>query len=417
LFGYRVPDADEVMLVSGGKSKEEDHPFRIYRNAKFIIPGLRKVRFLSLAQRKAEVAEPCTTTQGLNVNVRASVYFKIPRDDASIYAAGERFLDDQRSDVAMESQVGGVFSGHLRAIVGEMTIEDIIRKRQTLADSVLGASKTEVANMGLQIDSFQITHMDDGNSGYIDALSAPYRAKVQQDAQIAQSAASQAAAEKEQESQRNQSAYQRETLVAKAQYQADVDTQAQKSAQAGPLAAAQAQAQVIEEQEKIAKRQAALRTAQLESEEIAPATAQARKRVIEAEAQAQVAEVQNKVAAENSRITALANADNTKVLADASAHKLEVEAAALAANDRVNVDLKLIEQLPQLVAAAASGLANANLTVFNGADGLNDVLTSTVSQAMSIYNTLRQGLEKAQDTADARNISELGTYTPANTGV
>lgn len=406
MFGFRVPDVDEVMLISGGRTKD-DKQFAIHRSSKFIFPGLpRKVAFLSLAQRKANIEEVCNTTQGLPIKLTATVAFKIGRDDDSIYAAGERFRDDQKRETDMATQTGGIFAGHLRSIAGDMTFEAIMRNRQELADKVLDASKTEVANMGLLVDSFQINSLV-GPQDYVEALSAPQRAAVAQQAATAQAAADQATAlaqaraeqaseEARQESVRNQAEYKRQTLVVQAQYQAEVDAENEKARQSGPLSAAKNQQQVLAEQEILATRQASLRAAQLQAEKIAPAKAAAEQLKIEAEAEA--ARVMT---------AAKAEADRTTVQADADAHKMSVQAEAMAANDRVNLDRVLIDQLPRLVEAASQTLNNANVTIFDGIDGANKAVTAAVTQGLSIFNTVKGQLAKGVDPKDLKAIEDM----------
>src|SRR5712675_409764 len=134
-----------------------------------------------------------------------------------------------------------IFAGHLRSIIGSMTVEQIIRERQKLATEVLDGSKEEMARIGLTVDALQIQSIDDGNLGYILAMSAPHNAAIQQQAQIAQAKADQASAEAEQESQRNQAEFVRQTAIVKAQYKAEVDNAQAEAGQAGPLSEARAQ--------------------------------------------------------------------------------------------------------------------------------------------------------------------------------
>ena len=177
----------------------------------------------------------------------------------------------------MTELVGRIFAGHLRSIVGSMTVEDIIRERQKLASEVLDASKPEMARLGLVVDAFQIESMDDGQAGYIKALSQPHIAAVNQAAQIAQAQADQAASKVRQESDRNQAQYQQQTSVAKAQYQAEIDQAQQTAAQAGPLAQAKALQDVLSEQALVAQSQGELRRQQLVAEVVRPAEAEAEK--------------------------------------------------------------------------------------------------------------------------------------------
>ncbi len=180
MFGYRVPAPDEAMLISGGRAPG-NAPFRVVTgHGAFIMPFFRKVRFLTLAMCEAEVAEKCVTQQGITLNVRAVIAFKVGNDDESIVSAGQRFLSDQEQ---MAVLTGRIFAGHLRSIIGSMTVEQIIKERQKLATEVLDGSKQEMAKIGLTVDALQIQSIDDGQLGYILAMSAPHNAAIQQQAQ------------------------------------------------------------------------------------------------------------------------------------------------------------------------------------------------------------------------------------------
>lgn len=257
MLGYHVPDPDEAMLVSGAKSKDNT-PFKvIIGRGAWVVPFFRKVRYLSLAMFEAEIKERCETKQAIQLDVRAVIAFKVANDTPSIVNAAQRFLSEQEREMSMLT--GRIFSGHLRSIVGSMTVEEIIRERQRLADEVLVASKVEMSNIGLWVDSFQIMSIDDGDLGYISALAAPHNAAVQRDAHIAQSQAAQRSAEAEQESLRRQAEYERETALLKAQYQRDIDKAQAEAAAAGPLAQALAQQEVLIAKAEQARKEAELR--------------------------------------------------------------------------------------------------------------------------------------------------------------
>src|SRR5512143_3788258 len=213
MLGYRVPAPDEAMLISGGKNRGET-PFRVVTgHGAFVMPFFRKVRFLTLAMCEAEVEETCVTHQGITLNVRAVIAFKVGNDDESIVNAGQRFLSDQSQ---MSVLTGRIFAGHLRSIIGSMTVEEIVTERQKLAIEVLDGSKAEMAKIGLIVDSLQIQSIDDMGAGYIAAMAAPNNAAIQRQAKIAQAQADQAAAEAQQASARKQAEFARETSVVRA---------------------------------------------------------------------------------------------------------------------------------------------------------------------------------------------------------
>src|ERR1700678_2425780 len=253
MFGYRVPAPDEAMLISGGKYGMKGAPFRVVSgHGAFVTPITRKVRYLTLSMQEAEVAETCVTHQGITLNVRSVIAFKVGNDEESIVNAGQRFLSDQNQ---MSTLTGRTFAGHLRSIIGSMTVEEIVTERQKLATEVLDGSKSEMAKIGLTVDSLQIQSIDDNNIGYIQAMAAPHNAAIQRQAQIAQAQANQASAEAQQQSQRAQAEYARQTSIVQAQYKAEIDRAQAQAAQSGPLAQAQATMAVLSAQAELAQRQ------------------------------------------------------------------------------------------------------------------------------------------------------------------
>src|SRR3982074_1188612 len=114
MLGYKVPDPDEARLISGGRAKS-NAPFRVVTgHGAFVIPFFRKAAFLTLAMCESEVAEKCVTQQGITLNGRAGVGFKVGNDPESIIAAAQRFLSDQDQ---MQVLTGRIFAGHLRSII------------------------------------------------------------------------------------------------------------------------------------------------------------------------------------------------------------------------------------------------------------------------------------------------------------
>ena len=366
MFGYRVPAPNQALLISGRKQRGADAlQFKIVTgHGVFVVPVFSRASTLTLAMQEAEVAEDCFTQQGLTLAVQAVIAFKVADDHESIAAAARRFQGDQSQ---MATLVGRIFSGHLRSIIGSMTVEAIIREQQTLGDAILNASKMEMGRIGLAVDSLQISSIDDKGANYIKALAAPHQAKVNQDANVAQAAADQASAMARQESARYQAEYARQTAVAQAQYQAEIDQAQQRAAQAGPLAAAQAQQAVLAERALVAQKNAELREAELIAEVVKPAQAEA----------------------ERIRTLARAQADATKLSAEAAA-----------AEGRIALDQLVIQQLPDLLRAAAKGLQGSNLTILNGADGLSGVVASLAGQGLAVLESVRRGLDGTAIGAD-----------------
>ena len=357
MFGYKVPAPDEAMLISGGRRGQGGTPFRVVTgHGRFVLPVFRKTRFLTLSMQEAEVSETCVTKQGISLTVKAVIAFKVGNDVESIVNAGQRFLSDKDQ---MSTLAARIFAGHLRSIIGSMTVEEIVTERQKLAEEVLDTSKSEMAKIGLIVDSLQIMSIDDMQTGYIDAMAAPHKAAIQRQAQIAQAQATQASVEAQQEAERNKAEYARHTAIVQAKYKAEVDQAQAMAAQAGPLSAARAQQEVLMAQTELAERAAELRQQQLVAEVVKPAQAEA----------------------ERVRITAAAEAE-----------RMRVQAEAAASYDRVALDRMIIDQLPLIVEKAAAGLNGANINVLNGADGLSEIAAGLVGQGLAILESVKKGI-------------------------
>jgi hypothetical protein len=205
-------------------------------------------------------------------------------------------------------------------------------------------------------------------------MAAPHNAAIQRQAKIAQAQANQAAAEAEQESARKQAEYQRQTAIVQAKYKAEVDKAQAEAAQAGPLAQASTQREVIAAQTELAQRQAELRQQQLAAEVVKPAEA---------------------------------DAERIRVLAKADAERMKIQAEAAASHNRVALDRMLIDQLPQIVREAAGGLANANINVLNGAEGLGQIAAGLVGQGLSIFESVKANLAEADETERRSSAAEL----------
>jgi flotillin len=357
MFGWHVPAPDEAMLVSGKRHTENGLPFKIVTgHGAFVLPIRSRVSILTLAMQESEVAEDCVTKQGITLQCRSVIAFKVGDDHESIANAARRFLEDQDH---MSILTGRIFAGHLRSIIGSMTVEEIIRERQRLAEEVLGASKPEMERIGLVVDSLQIQSIDDRGSGYIAALAAPHQAAVQRDAQIAQAQAEQASAQVQQESQRAQLEYQRQTQVAQAGYKGEIDRAQSQAQTAGPLATAESQMAVLKAQAELAIRNADLREKEL------------------------IASVQKPAEAEAYRIRTIAEAESART---------RMQAEATSTGQGIALQRMLVEKMPDIIGAAAAQLANANVTILNGADGMGQLLAGLAGQAGQLMRVVQEGI-------------------------
>ncbi|WP_030934947.1 flotillin family protein [Streptomyces sp. NRRL S-646] len=433
---WRVAEPNEALVISGSKHKTEGlgegMGFRIVTGrGTLVLPGVQAVRKLSLDLNETELHVDCVTHQGIPLKVRGVVIFKVGDDYVSIANASRRFLDQQK---LMAERVHNVFAGHLRSIVGGLTVEDMIRDREKLTAQTRAACGTEMEKLGLIVDSLQIHEIEDP-TGYIQNLAAPHASAVQRDARIAQAESNRLATEAEQQSFARMAEATRDSEILQAGYQAQRDKAAAQARQAGPLADAAARQEVVVQETRVAELEAHRREQQLQADVRKPADAKAyeKRTLAEAErdarisaAQAKAKETELAAAAEATRVKTaagaeaeatkargaaaatatkatgeaeaaaaqakgLAEAEATKAKGLAEAEAIKARAAALAENQEAVVAQQLAENWPEIVKAGASAFGSVdNMVVLNGADGMADMLAKALTMGGTGLGLARQ---------------------------
>src|SRR3954467_14690136 len=227
---WKVPAADEALIITGvgarGGEAAGGKVFKIVTGGgALVLPIVQKAQYLSLKADKAILEVEGVDNQKIPVGVKGVAIFKVGDDEQSITNAATRFLHDQ--DVGRQGQpsqmhdlVREVFHGHLRSILGGLSVEDLIANRNELAQQTREASADEMQKLGLVVDSLQIQDIIDP-TGYIRALGEPRAAEVKKQARIAQANADREATEREQEAEALKAAAQRETAIKLSQFQAE----------------------------------------------------------------------------------------------------------------------------------------------------------------------------------------------------
>jgi flotillin len=356
---YAKVGPNQVLVISGRKHRMTDPDgtvreigFRIVKGGGvFVWPVFEKVDILSLELLTIDVQQEqdVYTSKGVPVRVDGVAQIKVKGDDISIGTAAEQFLSkttDEIKGVAMQT-----LEGHLRAILGTMTVEDIYQNRDAFASKVQEVAAGDMANMGLGIVSFTIKDIRD-SQGYLEALGKPRIAQVKRDAQIAQAeadrdakirtaAADQAGqeakfaadtkiAESQRDFQTNVAQYQAAVSQQKAQADLAYDLQRFKTGQL--VKAEEVQVQIIEKQKQI----------ELQQQEILR-----RQRELEAT-------VQKPADAERYRVETLANATKFQLETEATG-----AASAAKAKGFANADVAKATGIAEAEANKARGLAEA----------------------------------------------------------
>jgi flotillin len=184
---------NEVLVISGRGERQADvddmqHNFRIVTGGRaFIWPVMERVDDLSLEIMTIDITTPdVPTSQGVPVTLDGVAQVKIGSDESSIRTAAIQFLsktEDEIEHVAHET-----LAGHLRAILGTLTVEQLYRDREAFAQKVQEVSGDDMASMGLEIVSFVIKDISDAE-GYLEALGRPRIAQVKRDADIGEAEA------------------------------------------------------------------------------------------------------------------------------------------------------------------------------------------------------------------------------------
>jgi len=431
---YRVPAADQALIITGAGVKatagSDGRTYKIVTGGgALVVPVLQKAQYLSMKADKAILDVEGVDSQKIPVGVRGVAIFKVGDDEHSITNAATRFLHDQAAERGTSSQmhdlVREVFHGHLRSIIGGLSVEDLIANRNELAQQTRDASADEMQKLGLLVDSLQIQEIIDP-TGYIRALGEPRAAEVKKHARIAQAGADREATEREQEAEALKAAAERDTAIKLARFQAERDQASATTAQAGPLADAEARKQVVVTETEVADLEAQREEKRLETSIRKPADAEAYRQRVEAEGQreARIAlaeaakrETELKAEADARRVELTAAADARRVElaaaakametkgvgeaeADATRAKGEAEGAAVRARGLAEADAiaqratalekeseavigqQLAEKMPDIVRAAAEAFNKVdNLTILNGAQGVGELMNQVIGQA------------------------------------
>jgi len=356
---------NEVLVISGlrrfmrmADGTRVKVGFRLVKGGmSFVIPIIEKVDRLSLEIMTLDVKTPeVYTLKGVPVIVDGVAQIKIKGDQVSISTAAEQFLSmgtDKIANVALQT-----VEGHLRAILGTLTVEEIYSNRDAFAAKVQEVASSDLANMGLTIISFTIRDIRD-NQGYLDALGKPRTAQVKRDATIGQAEADRDATIKSAQAyQEGQEAkFVADTGIA----QAERDYQMNVAAYTASVNKEKAKADLAYDLQRYETAQA------VKAQEIQVDIIEREKRI-----EVQEKEIQRKQRELTATIEKPAEAEKFKVttLADAEKYKLQTEADGAAAAVKLKgfAAAEVIQKTGESEAAAnkARGLAQADVIKAQG---------------------------------------------------
>jgi flotillin len=412
---FRKAGPNEALIVYGFRG-----PRVIKGHGTIIFPMVESCRELSLELMSFDVApqQDLYTKQGVAVTVEAVAQIKVRSDQESILTAAEQFLT--KTPPQREGLIRLVMEGHLRGIIGQLTVEQIVKEPEMVADRMRGTCADDMSKMGLEVVSFTIKEVRDKNE-YITNMGRPDIVRIKRDAEIAtaeaerdtairranatrEAAVAKAAADQERvlaetQSLAKQAAAQRDLDISKAQFSEQSRKQQASADKAYELQTNIMQQQVVAEQVKVQQiekeQQIKVQEAEIlrhEKELIA---------TILKEAEVNRQRIETLAAAEKTRLTmeaeGRASAIRTQGEAEASiifqkgeaeAKAMNVKAAAYQDWNQAAVVDRLISNMPEVVRAMSEPLSKVDriTIVSTGGDaaGVNKITGDMAKMAAQI---------------------------------
>jgi flotillin len=411
-----------------------------------IWPMVQSSRELSLELMSFDVApqQDLYTNQGVGVTVEAVAQIKVRSDPESIQTAAEQFLNKEQHD--REALIRLVMEGHLRGIVGQLTVEQIVKEPEMVSDKVRSTCAEDLNKMGLEVISFTIREVRDQNE-YIANMGRPDIARIKREADIAaaeaerdtairraiaerEAAVARAAADQERviaqtASLGRQAEAERDLDLRKAEYQSTVKSQQAKTDKAYELQANVMQQQVVVEQVKIEQvqreEQVKVQEAEIRRREMElvatvqkPAEAERQRVEILAEAARQRRSVEAEGEAQAIRAQGGAEADIVRQKGDAEADAMHARAAAYAEYTQAAVLDKMLGSLPELARAMSSSLSNVDrITIISdGHGGASSQVTGEVARMVAQVPTLLETITGMSIPEMMKRLQEVQTSQP-----
>ncbi len=419
---YRKVGPNQALIVYGLGGT------RVIKGAgKVIWPMVQQWRELSLELMSFDVApqQDLYTSQGVAVNVEAVAQIKVKSDPVSILTAAEQFLtknEDERNGL-----IRLVMEGHLRGIVGQLTVESIVKEPEMVADRMRANVAEDMAKMGLEVVSFTIREVKDNNE-YILNMGKPdiafvkrqadiataeaerdtaiRRAQALRESKIAEAAAQQERVTAESMSQTKQAESIRDLELKRAEYDASVQQQRaqadkayeiQTQVQQQRVVAEQVRVEQVRKEGEIAVQEAeiqrrekelvatVLKAAEVEKKRVETlAEAERQRQMLVATGQADAVRLEGQAKAIADKALGMAEAEVIRAKGESEANAMQLKAAAYQEYNQAAVLDRLLAQMPELVRGFAEPLTKVDkiTVVSTGGDGQNGAGVNRVTADM-----------------------------------
>src|SRR5437588_1349261 len=418
-----------------------------------IFPMVQTCRDLSLELMSFDVApqQNLYTKQGVAVTVEAVAQIKVKSDKESILTAAEQFLSKDPNQ--REGLIRLVMEGHLRGIIGQLTVEQIVKEPEMVGDRMRSTCADDMSKMGLEVISFTIKEVRD-KSEYITNMGRPDVARIRRDAEVATAEAERDIAIKRAEAQRaaavakaqaDQERVAAETASLAKQAEAQRDLDIKKAAFLEATKKAQAKADKAYEIETNVQQQHVI----AEAVKVQQVEREAQVKVQEAEIARRerelIATVLKQAEIERQRIETLANAERQRLITEAEgrassiraqgeaeaeiifkkgeaeAKAMNIKAEAFQEYNQAAVVDKLITGLPEVVRALSEPLSKVDkITIVStggdGAAGANKItgdMAKMAAQVPALFEAL-SGMSMSELFAGVRQLKPNPDKHPPN---
>ena len=405
---YKVAKPNEALIVAGSRRATGGIKVVVGGGA-IVYPLVNVAKRVSLEIQSIPMGlAGAVTTQGVPVAVEGIVNVKIADDEDSIRQAAQRFLDSQ---ARIPDIVRNVMEGSLRTIIGQLTVDELIRDREIFAARVQEVANGDLQGTGLAIDVFTIQSISDSEQ-YIENLGRKAAAEVRRDAEIAEADAQREARERQELARQAVLTAEKVTRLKEQSILQEVAAAEARAEQSKPLADAEARQEVVLKETEVANLVARRRDKELDAEirrtadaeryaaeQSAEATrykikseaeATRDKRLLEAEAMRANLEAEAAGRAFEERELGMAKAEATLSVGEAEAKAMARKAEAYKEYEEAATLELLVSRLPEVARAVAEPISNVkDITIIDteGANKLTRVTANTVSQLDSILES------------------------------
>jgi flotillin len=373
---FKVAGPNEAFIITGRKGRAVTNPEtgaistdlsgqKVVMGASvFVLPVIQKLAVLDLSSRQISISVgSAVSAQGIKCSLEGVAIVKVGGTEDAVRAAAQRFLGQQGE---IDPFTQEVLAGSLRAIVGRLSVEEIVKDRAAFAREVAEEAEASLTNQGLVLDTFQLQDIQTEGS-YLRDLGRPEAARAEKEAAIAEAIARRESEQARLKAEEEIAIAQRELELRQASIRAEIDAAAAAAEAAGPLSKAAKDQEVILAQEKVAERQSALKERELDTEVRKPADAA--RYAVEQEAEAQKSKAIRQ--AEAGRISAIeaaqAKAEENRLIGagerqrrEELAKAVEIEGAAQGAAEKSRREAAAEALRTEGEAEAASILARGN---------------------------------------------------------